>query len=135
MQQKILEFKIAKYLQKQSEGNQQTIFFKIKFLKKNSFQNTIRVLNSLDPDQASCFGTDDLGPNCLQSLSADNISMPSVNSVDVLTSSTTKTHSLSSYSECLLSLNKVTCISTFSGTVQETSPVYGFLIVGSHVCS
>ena len=41
---------------------------------KNSFRNTIRVSNSLDPDQARHFVGTDLGPNCLQMLSADNIS-------------------------------------------------------------
>ena len=30
------------------------------------------VLNSLDPDQAGHFVESDLGPNCLQRLSADN---------------------------------------------------------------
>ena len=40
-------------------------------LSKNSFNNTIRVLNSLDPDQARQNVGPDLGPNCLQSLSAD----------------------------------------------------------------
>ena len=39
---------------------------------KNYFKNTIRVLNSLDPDQACCLVGPDLGPNCLQRLSADN---------------------------------------------------------------
>ena len=39
---------------------------------KNSFRNTIRVPNSLDPDQTRHFGPD-LGPNCSQMLSADNI--------------------------------------------------------------
>ena len=34
--------------------------------------NTIRVSNSLDPDQARHFVRPDLGPNCLQRLSADN---------------------------------------------------------------
>ena len=34
--------------------------------------NTIRVLNSLDPDQARCFVGPNLGPICLQRLSADN---------------------------------------------------------------
>ena len=33
--------------------------------------NTIRVSNSLDPDQARHFVGPDLGPNCLQRLSAD----------------------------------------------------------------
>ena len=33
------------------------------------FFNTIRVSNSLDPDQAQHFVRPDLGPNCLQGLS------------------------------------------------------------------
>ena len=42
------------------------IFFsKSTFLKK-SFRNTIRVLNSLDPDQVRCFVMLDLIPNVLQ---------------------------------------------------------------------
>ena len=36
-----------------------------------NFFNTIRVSNSLDPDQARRFVGPDLGPNCLQRLSAD----------------------------------------------------------------
>ena len=48
-------------------------FFKSTFL-KNSFRNTIRVSNSLDPDQVPCFVGPDLGPNCLQRLSADDTS-------------------------------------------------------------
>ena len=36
------------------------------------FKNTIRVSNSLDPDQIKHFVGPDQGPNCLQSLSADN---------------------------------------------------------------
>ena len=35
------------------------------------FFNTIQVSNSLDPDQALHFVGPDLGPNCLQKLSAD----------------------------------------------------------------
>ena len=35
------------------------------------FFNTIRVSKSLDPDQARHFVGPDLGPNCLQRLSAD----------------------------------------------------------------
>ena len=46
-------------------------FSKSTFL-KNSFRNTIRVSNSLDPDQARPFVGPDLGPNCLQNLSADD---------------------------------------------------------------
>ena len=39
---------------------------------KTSFRNIIRVSNSLDPDQARPFVGPDLGPNCLQRLSADD---------------------------------------------------------------
>ena len=46
------------------------IFFNINFL-ENSFKNTIRVSNSLDPDQVRHFVGPDMGPNCLQRLSAD----------------------------------------------------------------
>ena len=50
------------------------IFFsKLTFL-KNSFWNTIRVKNCLDADQARHFVGPDLGSNCLQWLSADDIS-------------------------------------------------------------
>ena len=47
------------------------IIFKIFFI-ENSFRNTIRVSNNLDPDQARHFVGRDLGPNCLQRLSADD---------------------------------------------------------------
>ena len=48
-------------------------FFQNKlFFGKNSFMNTIRVANSLDPDQDRHFVGPDLGPNCLQRLSADD---------------------------------------------------------------
>ena len=40
------------------------------------FFYTIQVSNSLDQDQAQHFGWPDLGPNCLQRLSADNKSRP-----------------------------------------------------------
>ena len=46
-------------------------FFKLTFSKK-TFRNTIRVSNSLDPDQARHFVRPDLGPNCLQRLPADD---------------------------------------------------------------
>ena len=46
-------------------------FFKSTF-SKNSFRNTIRVSNSLDPDQARQNVGPDLGPNCMQRLSADD---------------------------------------------------------------
>ena len=54
------------------------IFFKITYLKK-IFMNTIKVSNSLDPDQARHFVRPDLGPNCLQRLSADDTSRLRVN--------------------------------------------------------
>ena len=41
---------------------------------KNSFKNTIRVFNSLVPDQPQHFVAPDLDPNCLQKLSADDTS-------------------------------------------------------------
>ena len=46
------------------------IFYKIIF-SNNSCRNNIIVSNSLDPDQAQQFIGPDLGPNCLQRLSAD----------------------------------------------------------------
>ena len=49
-------------------------FFSKSTFSKNSFRNTIRVSNSLDPDQAQHFVGPDLGPNCLQRLSADDTS-------------------------------------------------------------
>ena len=39
---------------------------------KNSFRNMIRVSNSSDPDQVRCSVGPDLGPKCLQKLSADD---------------------------------------------------------------
>ena len=40
----------------------------------NFFRDTIRVKNSFDPDLAQHFVGPDLGPNCLESLSADDTS-------------------------------------------------------------
>ena len=40
-------------------------------LKKNSFSNTIRVSNGLDPDQDRQDDHPDLDSNCLQSISTD----------------------------------------------------------------
>ena len=39
---------------------------------RDFFRNTIRVSNSLDPDQDRYFVGPDLGPNCLQMLAADD---------------------------------------------------------------
>ena len=47
-------------------------FLQNHFFSKNSLRNTIRVSNSLDPDQARHFVGPDLGQNCLQRLSADD---------------------------------------------------------------
>ena len=47
-------------------------FFKNQLFQKYSFRNTIRVSNSLDPDQTRHFVVPDLDPNCLQKLSANN---------------------------------------------------------------
>ena len=51
-------------------------FFSKSTFSKNSFslRTTIIMSNSLDPDQARHFFRADLGPNCLQRLSADNTS-------------------------------------------------------------
>ena len=46
-------------------------FIKLTFPKK-SFMNTIKSLNSLDPDLDQQNVGPDLGPNCLQKLSADD---------------------------------------------------------------
>ena len=46
-------------------------FFSKSIFSKKSYRNTIRVSNSLDPDQTRHFVGPDLGPNCLQLLSAD----------------------------------------------------------------
>ena len=46
-------------------------FFQNQF-SKNSFRNTIRVTNIFDPDQVRNFVRPDLGPNCLQMISADD---------------------------------------------------------------
>ena len=39
---------------------------------KNSFRNTNRVSNSLDPDKVQCFVGPDMDPTCLQMLSAED---------------------------------------------------------------
>ena len=49
-------------------------FFQIQLFRKILSENTIRVSNSLDPDQARRFVGPDLGPNCLQRLSAEDTS-------------------------------------------------------------
>ena len=49
-------------------------FFSKTNFSKNSFRNSVRVSNKLDPYQARRYVGSDLGPNCLQMLSADGTS-------------------------------------------------------------
>ena len=52
------------------------IIFQNQLFRKKSFEitRTIRVSNSLEPNQAGCSVGPDLGPNCVQRLSADDTS-------------------------------------------------------------
>ena len=59
------------------------IFFKINFFEKK-IRNTIRVSNSLDPDQARHFVGPDLGLNCLQRFLADDTSRQRVNELQCM---------------------------------------------------
>ena len=52
------------------------IFFSKSSFSKNYFESTIRLSNSFDPDQVRHFIGPDLGPNCLQRLSANGTSYP-----------------------------------------------------------
>ena len=49
-------------------------FFKNSFFEKLFQEYHERVSNSLDPDHTQCFVWPDLGPDCLQGLSADDLS-------------------------------------------------------------
>ena len=49
-------------------------FFSKLTFSKTAFRNTIRVSNGLDPNQNQHFVNPDLGPNCLQRLSANKAS-------------------------------------------------------------
>ena len=53
-------------------------FFSQSTFWKNSFRNTTRVSNNLDPDHARQLVRPDLDPNCLQIVSVDNISRHTV---------------------------------------------------------
>ena len=57
------------------------IFLSKSTFSKNAFRNTFRVSNSLDPDQARQNVGPDLGANCLQRLSADDIGRLSAKNV------------------------------------------------------
>ena len=54
-------------------------FSKIHIFSRKKIRKTIRVSNSLDPDQARHFVGPDLGPNCLQRPSTDDTSRKRVN--------------------------------------------------------
>ena len=61
------------------------IFFsKLKFIKKFFQEYPQSVSNSLEPDQAQHFVGPDLGPNCLQSLSALNASRRRVKGISFM---------------------------------------------------
>ena len=59
------------------------IFSKSTFSKKN-FRNIFGASNNLDPDQARRFVGPDLGPNCVQMLSADDTSRQRVLSYHII---------------------------------------------------
>ena len=89
-------------------------FFSLRnqLFRKNSFGNTNRVSNRLDPDQARHFVGPDLGPNCLQRLSVDDTSRQRVNMVRVnekymLTDIYTMRMSLSKISTICIYKNKI----------------------------
>ena len=48
-------------------------FFSKLTFSQNSFRNTVRMSNNLDPDKDRHYVGPDLGQNCLQSLSADEV--------------------------------------------------------------
>ena len=60
------------------------IFFKVNFFEK-FFREYQQDVNSLDPDQAQHFVGPDLGPNCLQRLSADDTSRQRYNPFPAVT--------------------------------------------------
>ena len=60
------------------------IFYSKSPFSKNSSRHLIRVPISLDPDQARHFVGPDLGPNCLQKLSADDTSKQTLGKVNCL---------------------------------------------------
>ena len=59
-------------------------FFSKSTFSNNSFRNTIRMPNLLDPDQARHYVRPDLGPKCLQRLSADDTRRQKVKSESIL---------------------------------------------------
>ena len=65
-------------------GNFECFFVVCRFFQYQLIRNTIRVSNSLDPDQTRHFVGPDLGPNCLQMLSAGDTSRQRVNNLSEL---------------------------------------------------
>ena len=55
------------------------VFLKKKKLSEKNIKSIIKRSNSLDPDLARHFVWHDLGPNCLQMLTGENMSMQTVN--------------------------------------------------------
>ena len=67
-------------------------FFSKSTFPRNYFSNTIRVANSLDPDQDRQKVGPDLGPNCLQRLSADYNRPLGREELKIIYSTTKETH-------------------------------------------
>ena len=88
-------------------------FFSKSSFSKNSFRNTIRVSNNLNPDQAWHFVGPDLGQNCLQKLSVDNTTRR-VNTTQTSTAniSTTSLIPLSKQTHVLAPPSFVPCLQT-----------------------
>ena len=66
--------KVIVFLSMNSFSPGQFVMLSKSTFSKNSFRNTIRLANSLDPDQGRRPVGPDLGPSCSQMLSADDTS-------------------------------------------------------------
>ena len=91
-----------------------TFFLKLAF-SNNSFRNTFRVSNSLDPDQEQHFMGPDLGPNCLQKMTKVTASKERVNAqLVLLNTSNPDTHGILnihiSKCTCVAILNVIVCL-------------------------
>ena len=89
------------------------LYFSKSAFSKIPFRNTIRVSNSFDPDQAWHNVEPDLGPNCLQRLSADKNNQASQEAhVDwpaIHTRATTQSHALFNFYTLPLKCGGVLC--------------------------
>ena len=96
------------------------MFFKIIFLKKKNFRNTVRVSNILDP----CFVWPEEGPNCLQS--ADDTFRQRVK-LSLLLPANKKTANVSYMVTLRLTLNGpiATKVVSFSQLLKCLSSLYG----------